>query len=110
MKDFSPIYDLPNAPAVYALYSGDRGARYIAYVGIAGALKRRIVEHCIRRNSSVTTGASAVSLNPDLLTSMEWWEHPSFGETVNLKAAEMVAFEVLQPALRSRGREVRHHE
>ena len=105
MKDFSPIYNLPTVPAVYALYSGGRGPQYVAYVGIAGILKRRIVQHFIRRNSSVTTGASAVSLNPDLLTRMEWWEHPTFDKTVNLKAAEMLAFDVLQPALRSRGRE-----
>jgi hypothetical protein len=105
MKDFSPIYRLPNVPAVYAFYSGGRGPQYVAYVGIAGKLKQRIVQHLIRRDSSVATGTSAVSLNPDQLTRMEWWEHPTFDRTVNLKAAEMVAFEVLQPALRSRGRD-----
>ena len=105
MKDFSPIYSLPNIPAVYAFYSGGRGPHYVAYVGIAGKLKQRIVQHLIRRDSSVATGTSAVSLNPDQLTRMEWWEHPTFDRTVNLKAAEMVAFDVLQPALRSRGRD-----
>ena len=105
MKDFSQIYGLPNAPAVYAFYSGGRGPQYVAYVGIAGKLKQRIVQHLIRRDSSVATGTSAVSLNPDQLTRMEWWSHPSFDKTVNLKAAEMVAFDILQPALRSRGRD-----
>jgi hypothetical protein len=105
MRDFSPIYDLPNAPAVYAFYSGGRGTLYVAYVGIAGKLKQRVVQHLIRRDSSVATGASAVSLNPDHLTRIEWWGHPSFNKTVNLKAAEMVAFDLLQPALRSRGRD-----
>ena len=105
MRDFSPIYDLPNAPAVYAFYSGGRGPRYVAYVGIAGKLKQRVVQHLIRRDSSVATGVSAVSLNPDQVTRIEWWGHPSFNKTVNLKAAEMVAFDLLQPALRSRGRD-----
>jgi hypothetical protein len=105
MRDFSPIYNLPNTPAVYSFYSGGRGPQYVAYVGIAGKLKQRIVQHLIRRDSSVATGTSAVSLNPDQLTRMEWWEHPTFDRTVNLKAAEMVAFDVLQPALRSRGRD-----
>ena len=104
MRDFSAIYNLPNTPAVYAFYSGGRGPQYVAYVGIAGKLKQRIVQHLIRRDSSVATGTSAVSLNPDQLTRMEWWEYPSFDKTVNLKAAEMVAFDILQPALRSRGR------
>ena len=105
MRDFSPIYNLPNTPAVYAFYSGGRGPQYVAYVGIAGKLKQRIVQHLIRKDSSVATGASAVSLNPDQLTRMEWWGHPTFNRTVNLKAAEMVAFGILQPALRSRGRD-----
>ena len=105
MRDFSLIYNLPNAPAVYAFYSGGRGPQYVAYVGIAGKLKQRIVQHLIRRDSSVATGTSAVSLNPDQLTRIEWWEHPKFERTVNRKAAEMVAFDILQPALRSRGRD-----
>jgi hypothetical protein len=105
MKDFSPIYNLPSIPAVYAFYSGGRGPQYVAYVDIAGKLKQRIVQHLIRRDSSVATGASAVSLNPDQLTRLDWWEHPSFAKTVNLKAGEMVAFDILQPVLRSRGRD-----
>ena len=64
MRDFSTAYDLPNRPAVYALYSGNGNSRYVAYVGIAGKLKQRITQHFIRRDSSVATGVSAVSLNP----------------------------------------------
>jgi len=56
----------------------------------------------IKRDSSVATGTSAVNLNPDSVDSMSWWEHESFVNTVNLKAAEMVAFEILNPALISR--------
>jgi len=103
MRDFTPAYSLPNVPAVYAFYSGGKGPKYVAYVGIAGRLKQRIIQHLIRRDSSVTTGTSAVNLNPDQVTSLRWWEHPDFAKTINLKAAEMVAFEVLNPALRSRG-------
>ena len=46
---------------------------------------------------------SAVSLNPDLVTEVQWWEHPDFETKVVLEAAELVAFDVLEPALRSRG-------
>jgi len=103
MRDFAPVYDLPNVPAVYALYSGGKRTSYVAYVGIAGKLKGRISQHLIRRDSSVATGTSAVNLNPDYVTRISWWEHPEFDKTVYLKAAEMVAFEILNPALRSRG-------
>ena len=103
MRDFSPVYDLPNSPAVYAFFSKGRRGSYVAYVGIAGRLKQRITQHLIRRDSSVATGTSAVNLNPDFVSSISWWEHTDFDKTVYLKAAEMVAFEVLNPALRSRG-------
>ena len=103
MRDFSPVYKLPNVPAVYAFYSEGRRVSYVAYVGIAGRLKQRIIQHLIRQDSSVATGTSAVNLNPDFVSKISWWEHPNFDKTVNLKAAEMVAFEVLNPALRSRG-------
>ena len=62
MRVFSQVYDLPNTPAVYAFYSEGRGPQYAAYVGIAGKLKQRIVQHLIRRDSSLATGALAVSL------------------------------------------------
>ena len=103
MRDFSPVYSLPNVPAVYALYSGKRRASYVAYVGIAGHLKQRIIQHLIRRDSSVATGTSAVNLNPDFVSKICWWENSDFWKADHLKAAEMVAFEVLNPALRSRG-------
>jgi hypothetical protein len=103
MRDFSPIYDLPNVPAVYAFYSGGRGPQQVTYVGTAGKLKPRIIQHLIRRDSSVTTGTSAASLNPDYVTNLSWWEHQDFEDTEKLKAAEMVAFDVLNPVLRSRG-------
>ena len=103
MRDFSPAYSLPNVPAVYALYSEGRRASYVAYVGIAGRLKQRIIQHLIRRDSSVATGTSAVNLNPDLISKICWWENSNFNKADHLKAAEMVAFEVLNPALRSRG-------
>ena len=42
-------------------------------------------------------------LNPDYVTNLSWWEHPDFEEAEKLKAAELIAFEVLNPVLRSRG-------
>lgn len=51
----------------------------------------------------MVTGTSAASLDPDLVTRIEWWLHPRFEEKSYLQAAELIAFEEFDPALRSRG-------
>jgi len=50
---------------------------------------------------------SAVSLNPDHVVEVRWWEHPSFGERTFHEAAELIAFEELKPALRSLAQELK---
>jgi hypothetical protein len=42
------------------------------------------------------------SLNSDFVTEAQWWEHPDFEKQEVLEAAELVAFDVLEQALRSR--------
>ena len=101
---FQFISDLPTDPALYALYGGTGRGRHIAYVGITGNLRSRIRQHFIRRDSSIVTGTSAASLNPDLVTRLEWWLRDGFEDRDHLQAAELVAFEELEPTLRSRGR------
>lgn len=103
MKTPPTIAQLPNAPAVYALYGGQNRGLHVAYVGLATRLKSRIMQHLVTRDSSVTTGVHAVSLNPDYVTKVEWWEYPEFVDPSVLAAAELVAFDVLDPVLRSRG-------
>ena len=104
MRDFSPLNDLPMVPAVYALCSGTKRSKHIAYIGIAGVLKRRVRQHLLQRNSSVSTGASAVSLIPEHVTEIRWWEHKAFSVDAVLKAAEQIASELLNPTLRTRGK------
>ena len=94
---------LPKSPAIYALCGGQGRHIYIAYVGMADDLRRRIVQHLVTRDSSIATRASAVGLNSDLVTQVRWWEHERFAARTSLEAAELVAFECLNPALRSRG-------
>jgi hypothetical protein len=100
------LYDiraLPESPAIYAMYGGE-GRRYVAYVGLGESLRRRIEQHLIKRDSSVTTGAQAVGLHPEHVREVAWWDHPDFADPDVLHAAELVAFDVLEPALRSRAR------
>ena len=99
----SSMSELPNTPAVYAMYAGKGQGLYCAYVGVAGKLKGRVLQHFVRRDSSVTTETSAVVLKPEYITEIRWWEHPDFAERHIMEAAELVAFEILNPILRSRG-------
>lgn len=102
-NQITAIADIPSVPAVYAMYGGQGRSQYVAYVGLASKLRGRVEQHLVRKDSSVTTGVSAVSLNPDFVTQVRWWEHPDFQKQDMLEAAELVAFDVLQPSLRSRG-------
>jgi hypothetical protein len=92
------ISELPEKPAVYALYGGvDR--QYVAYVGVTKNLKGRIIQHLVARDSSIATRYSPVGLlNPELVAEVRWWEHPQFADKVFRFAAERVAFDVLEPA------------
>jgi predicted GIY-YIG superfamily endonuclease len=97
------ISDLPPKAAVYALYGGTGKSAYVAYVGVTGNLKNRIAQHLIRRDSSITSGTTATTLNPDCVTEVRWWRNGSFRKKAYREAAEMVALRVLDPTLRSRG-------
>jgi hypothetical protein len=98
------IADLPNCPALYALYGGTGRHAYVAYVGITDKLKRRAAQHLLTRDSSAATGTSATGINPDYVTEIRWWEHRRFSKPAVREAAELVAFKLLDPALRSRKR------
>ncbi len=101
--DVRSVAELPSVPGVYGLHGGRTRATYFAYVGRTSNLRSRIEQHLIRRDSSIATGTSAVGLNPDHVKEVSWWTHPDFRDRINLEAAELIAFEVFNPALRSRG-------
>lgn len=103
MKTLPSLSSLPNVPAVYALYGGKGRDLYIAYIGVADAFKTRIYQHLVRRDSSIATNTSTIGLNVEYVTEVRWWEHPEFSKRHILTAAELVAFDVFDPVLRSRG-------
>jgi len=103
MTELAAIADLPGRPAVYALYGGRGRGLHVAYIGSARDLRTRITQHLIRRDSSITTGTTVAMLNADLVTQVRWWEDGAFADEPHLLAAELIAFETLEPALRSRG-------
>ena len=97
------ISELPNVPAVYALYGGKGRNFFVAYIGTAGKLKQRIDQHLVKRDSSVAIKTSAVGINADHVTAVKWWEHVDFRNKNSLLAAEMIAADLLDPTLKSRG-------
>jgi hypothetical protein len=103
MHKIPKISSLPNTPAIYALYGGKGQRIFVAYIGIADKLRQRISQHLVRRDSSIVTGTSIVSLNPDYVTALKWWEDPDFSKREYLEAAEEIAFKIFDPVLRSRG-------
>jgi len=98
-----PWNAVPKEPGIYAMYGGLPPRTWVAYVGQAGNVAQRLAQHLDRRSSSVATGTSAVGLNVDYVAYVAWWLHPSFRDKTHRLAAELVAFRVLEPALRSRG-------
>ena len=104
VKKIYSFSHLPNYPAVYVFYGGAGKGSHVAYVGTTKVLKSRIIEHLVKCDRSVATGTTAVVLNPDFVTGVKWWEQPEFADRQYRQAAELVAFEVLQPSLKSRGR------
>lgn len=100
MKEVSNINNLPSVPAVYLMYEG----KDVIYAGVSKSLKARILQHLIRRDSSITTGASAVSINPDYLDKIVWYQYDSFEDKITREAAEIIAFDVFKPVIKSRGK------
>lgn len=99
------IPELPSSAGIYAMFGGEKvGKGWVAYVGIAGNLRGRLDQHFVKRDSSVVTGTSAVGVNIEHVRYVDWWCHERFEDEDQRHAAELLAFKVLEPALRSRGR------
>lgn len=84
------------------MYAGEPPRTWVAYVGMAGNLHGRLFQHFIRQDSSIAA-AAAVRLDLEYVRYVEWWEHEDFSDENKRHAAELVAFDVFEPVLRSRG-------
>jgi NADPH:quinone reductase-like Zn-dependent oxidoreductase len=100
-KHYDAIADVPDKPAVYALCSRHRNGPKIAYVGETADLRRRLREHLVTRDSGIIGSERAVSINPDAITVVYWWEDRAFTNDIARKAAELIATEQFHPIMRS---------
>ena len=103
MRSFDEIKHLPQFPGIYGFKGPNDIQGAYSYIGLSNKLRERVSQHLLKRDSSVSTGASAISLNPDKISECHWWIHESFGEREYLEAAELIAFERFNPTLVSRG-------
>lgn len=101
MKVANSIRDLPNEPAIYTLRSGKRERSSILYVGETDNLRRRIGQHLVNRDSSVTMEGSPVKIDPSHVKIVEWWTQPDFKDSIVRGAAEQIAFKIFDPRVRS---------
>jgi hypothetical protein len=104
MRDYSDTNKIPHKAGLYCLLGQTGNSTYDAYVGISNDVRKRMEQHLVRRNSSISTGVSAAALIPDNVVGAVWWTDPIFSDTTSREAAELIAFDILNPVLRSRGR------
>ena len=102
-RSFDEIKHLPQFPGIYGFKGPNDNQGDYSYIGLSNKLRERVSQHLLKRDSSVATGASAISLNPDKIAECHWWIHETFGEREYLEAAELIAFEIFNPTLVSRG-------
>lgn len=102
MLETTEFSEVPKWEGIYAFFEGHPDKVACAYVGESGNLNSRIKQHLVLRNSSVTTGRSVVGLRADLIRYVQWWDREDFADRTRRLAAELVAFDVLDPTLRSR--------
>lgn len=80
------LSEIPAGPGLYVLR--DRNG-HVAYVGISNNVRSRVDQHLYRRDSSIATGVSTTSLNPDYVTRVDWWVDPLFEDKASREAAEV---------------------
>ena len=94
MRSFDEIKHLPQFPGIYGFKGPNDNQGDYSYIGLSKKLRERVSQHLLKRDSSVATGASAISLSPDKIAECHWWIHGTFGERQYLEAAELIAFEI----------------
>ena len=103
MRSFDEIKHLPQFPGIYGFKWPNDIQNNYSYIGLSNKLREKVSQHLLKRESSVATVATAISLNPDKIAECHWWIHESFGAREYLEAAELIAFERFNPTLVSRG-------
>ena len=104
LKEVHSIRELPSGPAIYSLLSGKGRDNSTLYVGETDNLRRRISQHLVKRDSSVTMEGSPVKIDPAYVKKVDWWEHQDFKDPIKRGGAELIAFGMLNPRLRSAGK------
>ena len=65
MRSFDEIKHLPQFPGIYGFKGPNDIKDNYSYIGLSNKLRERVSQHLLKRESSVATVATAISLNPD---------------------------------------------
>ena len=102
MRSFDEIKSLPQFPCISGFKRPNNIQENYSYNGLSNKLRESVSQHLLKSDSSIATGASAISLNLENIAECHWRIHESFGIRVYLAAAELIAFERLNFTLVSR--------
>ena len=102
MRSFDEVKHLPQLPVINGFKRPNNIQDNYSYIGLSNKLRESMSQHLLKRDSSVATGASSISFNPDKIAECNWWIHESFGTREYLEATELIAFERFNLTLVSR--------
>jgi hypothetical protein len=101
-RTVTSIWDLPDVPAVYALYGRSAERERLLFVGVAESLFERLLEQLVIPSLHFRTPGAGMFMQPGYVGEVRWWEHERFASSEALRAAEFVASELLGPLFTSR--------
>ena len=102
MRSFDEVKHLPQLPGINGFKRPNNIQDNYSYIGLSNKLRESVSQHLLKRDRSVATGESAISLNPENIAECLWRIHESFGKREYLEAAELIAFERFNLTLVSR--------
>ena len=79
MRSFDEIKHPPQFPGIYGFKRPNNIQDNYSYNGLSNKLRESLSQHLLKSDSSVATGASAISLNPENIAEYHWRINESFG-------------------------------
>ena len=75
MRSFDEVKHLPQLPVINGFKRPNNIQDNYSYIGLSNKLRESVSQHLLKSDSSVATGASAISLNPENIAECHWRIH-----------------------------------
>ena len=102
MRSFDEVKHLPQLPGINGFKRPNNIQDNYSYIGLSNKLRESVSQHLLKRDSSIATGSSDISLNQENIAEYHWRINESFGIREYWEAAELIAFERFNLTLVSR--------